>query len=96
MGADIESTKKSWGRYSEFSTERTDMGQKDWISFRKNHYQLEDMLTKYHMHSIMVFGYKAADIVEPTTTNLHVDLAHAQQTYEFVKGRYHGGSNAIF
>ena len=23
------------------------MGQKDWISFRKNHYQLEDMLTKW-------------------------------------------------
>lgn len=47
VGADIDSTKKSWGRYSEFTVERTDMGQKDWISFRKNHYQLEDMLTKW-------------------------------------------------
>eukprot|EP00899_Mesostigma_viride_P029629 jgi/Mesvir1/9851/Mv22388-RA.1 len=42
--ADIESTRESWGRYGKFNTEKKEMMDRDWITFRAKAYELEDFL----------------------------------------------------
>ncbi|KAK3283536.1 hypothetical protein CYMTET_8768 [Cymbomonas tetramitiformis] len=47
VGQDIENTRSSWSRFSDFMGERKEIGQRDWISFRKTIYNLEDFLAKW-------------------------------------------------